>query len=352
MSRGVLIQASFYEAMQYLPDKERLQLYDGICAYMLEGILPENLSPIAKSMFILMKPNMDSSVRKYAASVSNGKKGGRKAKNQNGNQLEEPSGNQCDNQQEKPSENLNHNQQEKPSKNHDYDLDLDSDLDLDLYSDSDSEKDSFAMADKPPHPPFNFPNTNLPFPCFLSGLGRRSSFFHRLFWWDGLPGRGRMDGSSGRYGANQTFWPGANQVLPMGGEQRLPHQVVVLGIPVLNQSPLHGLFVGVRGDVHLLHGSGVQPGVIHHRGQGGGGGVEVLHLLRVVAHLPDVLRQLHRLFQSGAGMAGHEIGHQILIHAILLVQREILVHKFVIHRVPGLSHPGENRIGNVLRSNL
>ena len=81
MSKGVLIQASFYEAMQVLPDQERLQLYDGICEYTLKGILPENLSPIAKSMFILMKPNIDSSAKKYTASVSNGKKGGRKAKN-------------------------------------------------------------------------------------------------------------------------------------------------------------------------------------------------------------------------------------------------------------------------------
>ena len=151
MSKGVLIQASFYEAMQYLPDRERLQLYDGICAYTLKGILPENLSPIAKSMFILMKPNIDSSAKKYTASVSNGKKGGRKAKNQNANQLEEPSENQNHNQQEKPNKNQSNTQQDKPSGNHDYDLDYDLDSNLDLYSDS--EKDSFPMADEPPISP-------------------------------------------------------------------------------------------------------------------------------------------------------------------------------------------------------
>ena len=128
MSKGVLIQASFYEAMQVLPDQERLQLYDGICEYTLKGILPENLSPIAKSMFILMKPNIDSSAKKYTASVSNGKKGGRKAKNQNANQLEEPSENQNHNQQEKPNKNQSNTQQDKPSGNHDYDLDYDLDL--------------------------------------------------------------------------------------------------------------------------------------------------------------------------------------------------------------------------------
>ena len=51
-------------------------------------------------------------------------------------------------------------------------------------------------------------------------------------------------------------------------------------------------------------------------------------------------------------MAGHEVGDKVLIHPILLVQGEILVHKFVVHGVPGLAHPGKNRIGNVLRGNL
>ena len=151
MSKGVLIQASFYEAMQVLPDRERLQLYDGICAYTLEGILPENLSPVAMSMFILMKPNIDSSAKKYSASVTNGKKGGRKAQNRNENQEEKPS----QNQKEKPSENQSADQKEKPSENHDYDydLDLDSDLDLDYDLDSDSEKDFLPTADEPPVSP-------------------------------------------------------------------------------------------------------------------------------------------------------------------------------------------------------
>ena len=157
MSKGVLIQASFYEAMQVLPDRERLQLYDGICAYTLEGILPENLSPVAMSMFILMKPNIDSSAKKYSASVTNGKKGGRKAQNRNENQEEKPSENQEEkpsenqsaNQKEKPSENQSADQKEKPSENHDYDYDLDLDYDLD----SDSEKDFLPTADEPPVSP-------------------------------------------------------------------------------------------------------------------------------------------------------------------------------------------------------
>ena len=166
--------------------------------------------------------------------------------------------------------------------------------------------------------------------------------------------RGRRCGLAlpGRYGPDQALGPGADQILPVGFQQRFFHQIVVLGVPVLDQRPLHGFFVGVRGDVDLLHGPGVQAGIVHDGGQGGGGGVEVLDLLRVVAHLPDVFRQFDGLLQRGAGVAGHEIGHQILVHAVLLVQGEILVHELIIDGVAGLAHFGENRVGNVLRGHL
>ena len=51
-------------------------------------------------------------------------------------------------------------------------------------------------------------------------------------------------------------------------------------------------------------------------------------------------------------MAGHEVGDEILIHAVLPVQGKIFFHKLVVHRVPGLAHPGENRVGHMLRGDL
>ena len=51
-------------------------------------------------------------------------------------------------------------------------------------------------------------------------------------------------------------------------------------------------------------------------------------------------------------MAGHEVGNQVLLQAILAAQGEILLHKPVVHRISGLAHPGKHRIGNVLRGNL
>ena len=52
------------------------------------------------------------------------------------------------------------------------------------------------------------------------------------------------------------------------------------------------------------------------------------------------------------GGAGHEVGDQILVHAKFLVQRKILVHKFVVDGVLGLAHALEDRIGHVLGGDL
>ncbi len=113
MSKAVLIQPSFYEAMKVLPDDERLLLYDCICEYSLNGIEPAKLPPIANSLFILMKPNIDSSNNRYSASVENGKKGGA------------PKGNQ--NARKQPR----NNQSEQPKNNHDSDCDFDSESNYD-----------------------------------------------------------------------------------------------------------------------------------------------------------------------------------------------------------------------------
>lgn len=78
--KGILIYGSFYEAMQILPDKERLQLYDSICSYSLYGTVPKLRSPLTASMFKLMQPNIDATARRYQIAVRNGKKGGRPKK--------------------------------------------------------------------------------------------------------------------------------------------------------------------------------------------------------------------------------------------------------------------------------
>ena len=107
-----------------------------------------------------------------------------------------------------------------------------------------------------------------------------------------------MTACSGRYGTDQAFGAGADEIFPVGSNQGFPHQIIVFGIAVLDQCPLHGLFVGIRGNIDLVHGSGIQAGIVHDGGEGRGGGIEILHLLRVITHFPDVLGQLNGFLQQ------------------------------------------------------
>lgn len=64
---------SFYEAINGLPKNVRLEVYDAIAQYALNGTEPEQLSAMARSMMLLVKPQIDVNQRRY----ENGCKGGR-----------------------------------------------------------------------------------------------------------------------------------------------------------------------------------------------------------------------------------------------------------------------------------
>ena len=63
---------SFYQAMSYLNDKEKIQYIDAICNYSLFDITIEMDLKI-EAMFALIKPQIDANIKKR----ENGKKGGR-----------------------------------------------------------------------------------------------------------------------------------------------------------------------------------------------------------------------------------------------------------------------------------
>lgn len=102
MKDSFVFYKSFYDAIKKIPEEYQLELYNAILSYSLEGIEPNNLSPIAEAMFILIKPNIDSSQKRYEASVENGKKGGRPLK-----KTQEKPNQNLDETQEEPDENLN-----------------------------------------------------------------------------------------------------------------------------------------------------------------------------------------------------------------------------------------------------
>lgn len=66
---------SFWDAIKPLKTKEQAEILTAICAYALDDKTPEGLSPVALTVFTLIKPNLDASKRK-----SDGASGKDKAK--------------------------------------------------------------------------------------------------------------------------------------------------------------------------------------------------------------------------------------------------------------------------------
>lgn len=88
---------SFYEAIQELPESESVKVVNAICKYALDGEVTE-LTGLAKSIFILVKPQLDANNRRY----ENGRKGGRPKKSET---EEKPNDNQKETEH-KPNNNL------------------------------------------------------------------------------------------------------------------------------------------------------------------------------------------------------------------------------------------------------
>ena len=99
MRDSLIFYRSFMESFAELPDDERLQMYDAVIKYGLDGKEPK-LSGLCAALFKLVKPQLDANERRY----QNGLKGGRKP---NGNQnvtKQEPNRNQSET---KPKPNHN-----------------------------------------------------------------------------------------------------------------------------------------------------------------------------------------------------------------------------------------------------
>ena len=100
--RGSLIfYRSFYEAIKELPRDVQGEIYTAIMEYSLYGSETEQLKPIARSIFSLIKPQLDANNKRY----ENGKKGGRPVVKET---EQKPNTNQTLTKP-KPNENVNEN---------------------------------------------------------------------------------------------------------------------------------------------------------------------------------------------------------------------------------------------------
>lgn len=70
---SIIFYKSFYEAIKNLPRDIQGEIYTAIMEYGLYGNEIENLKPVARSVFVLIKPQLDANNQRYL----NGLKGGR-----------------------------------------------------------------------------------------------------------------------------------------------------------------------------------------------------------------------------------------------------------------------------------
>ena len=66
----------------------------------------------------------------------------------------------------------------------------------------------------------------------------------------------------------------------------------------------------------------------------------------------QVFGQPYGLFHRAAGVGRHEVGHDVLLHALLLVDPFVFLHKLLVYGVRGLAHHAQDLIGHVLRRDL
>ena len=102
MRDSFIFYRSFYEAIRDLPRDIQGEIYTAIMEYGLYGNETESLKPIARSIFMLVKPIMDANYSRY----ENGCKGGRPKGEKNQTETkQEPNGNQTGTKR-KPNEDV------------------------------------------------------------------------------------------------------------------------------------------------------------------------------------------------------------------------------------------------------
>lgn len=130
---------SYFEAMKMLPEEACGHYIMSVMAYAFDGVEP-SFEGVEQMAWLLMKPNIDASMRRQKA----GSKGGRPA--------EKPAENQAENLTENQSENLTENQTGKPNGKPNRNLAFTkskSDKEKDKEKDKEREKDTRESAGFP-----------------------------------------------------------------------------------------------------------------------------------------------------------------------------------------------------------
>jgi hypothetical protein len=73
--KSFVFYRSYYEAIEKLPIKKQLTAYKTLLQYGLDGTEYKSKEPAVNMIMSLIKPNIDTNIKKYEVSVENGKKG-------------------------------------------------------------------------------------------------------------------------------------------------------------------------------------------------------------------------------------------------------------------------------------
>jgi len=122
---SMIILRSYWESIHHLPQETRGKFLEAYIRYGLDGIEPE-FDGLEKSLWISIKSSMESNMKRYKASVENGKKGG--APKGNNNAKKQPKITQ---EQPKITEN-NLNKDKDMNKDMDKNMNKDMDIDKEL----------------------------------------------------------------------------------------------------------------------------------------------------------------------------------------------------------------------------
>lgn len=109
--RNMIFFVSYYEAIKELPEEQQGIVYKAIIDYAMEGIEP-NLKGLAKSVFILIKPYIDSSRKKQESGSAGGKTGKKASKDTSESESETPSKQQSKTKSKKASNQIIKNEDE------------------------------------------------------------------------------------------------------------------------------------------------------------------------------------------------------------------------------------------------
>lgn len=112
MRDSTIFYRSFYDAIRELPMPQQGEVYDAIFSYCFDG-QSIDLKGISKTIFTLIKPQLDANIKRY----ENGKKGGKSKPNDNQNLTKlEPKPNQNETKTQ-PNKNNNYNVNENNNNN-------------------------------------------------------------------------------------------------------------------------------------------------------------------------------------------------------------------------------------------